>query len=295
MAAPNYLLYMAHGDENYKNEVLGSVLSYLILQQSKPIGEKATILIYTDTPAYFRQILGNSPEIVYEEITADKWLSWRGAINFVHRTKVVGLIHAVDKHPGNMLFLDSDTYFVRDVADVFEALSTSQLFLHKKESIMQRGSLLHQQLYEFLHANAAPEWASLSPTTIMYNAGAIGLSSRKSSLLAEVLTRTEEMYKATPSHIMEQLAFSMTWAEAGPVGEVAPYVIHYWHMKDVRPILAAFFAKVAGQTLAQVMTAFAELPIVLASQQKDQWEARPRWQRGLLRVIGKGWRWPASA
>ena len=295
MSQRNYLLYMAHGDNTFKNEVLASVLSYLLLKQNAPAAPRATVLIYTDQPDYFRQVLGDAPEVKYEEISAAEWQAWRGDINFVHRVKIVLLQHALANYGGQVLYLDSDTYFLRDEEPVFATLTRGQGVMHVREGVLSQSKVpLHQAVYAYLQAHAAPEWAAVSSATAMYNAGVIGLSASHTALLSQVLHLTDTLYRMNPSHVVEQFAFSYCLAQAGPVLEAAPYVLHYWHMKDIRPVLAAFFGRVAGQPLSQVLTNFADLPVVTASKQKDRWEARPRWQRGVLRALGRGWHWPAA-
>lgn len=291
MNSKNYLVYIAFGSDDFRNEALCSVFSYLLVR--KP-DEEVTVLIYTDNAGYFHQLAESTVPIIYEEVAPAQWQQWRGEIDFIHRIKIEVLLHATRKYGGNTLFLDSDTFFLQSPTPIFHALAAGQHFMHKYESTLSTSSGLHRTLYDILRQQPPTDWTSHLATTKMYNAGAIGLSAADIPLLERVLALTDTLYRIHPSHVMEQLSFSMCLTQAGPVQEVAPYVLHYWHMKDTRPVLAKFFAEHTGQSTLNIMAALAKLPVVEAARQKDRWEEKKRWQRGLLRVIGRGWKWPAT-
>jgi hypothetical protein len=291
MNGKNYIVYIAFGSDDFRNEALCSVLSYLLVR--KP-DEDTTVLIYTDIVEHFHQLADVTAPIIYEEVSPAQWQLWRGAINFIHRIKVEVLLHATQKYGGNTLFLDSDTFFLQSPTPIFHALSGGQHFMHKYESTLSTSSGLHRTLYDILRQQPPTDWTSHLAITKMYNAGAIGLGATDAPLLERVLALTDSLYRIHPSHVIEQLSFSMCLTEAGPVQEVAPYVLHYWHMKDTRPVLANFFAQNAGQSTHNILTALIKLPVVEAARQKDKWEEKKRWQRGLLRAIGLGWKWPIA-
>jgi hypothetical protein len=292
MNGKNYLVYIAYGNDDFRNEALCSILSYLLVRQPD---EETVVLIYTDNSIYFRQLAGATAPIIYEEVESAQWQQWRGAIDFVHRIKVEVLLHAVGKYGGNILFLDSDTFFLQSPIPIFTALAVGQRFMHAYESTLSNSSGLHRTLYNILCQQSSGDWTSSLATTKMYNSGAIGLSANDIPLLERVLALTDSLYRIYPSHVMEQLSYSICLAEAGAVQEVSPYVLHYWHMKDTRPVLANFFAQHNGQPTSSILTALAQLPIVKAARQKDRWEEKKRWQRGLLRAIGLGWKWPIAS
>lgn len=287
----NYLVYIAYGSDDFFNETLCSILSYLLVREQD---EDTTLLVYTDNPSYFRQLTEANAPIIYEQVSPTQWQQWRGAIDFVHRIKVEVLLHAVRRYEGNILYLDSDTFFLQSPAPIFTTLAAGQHFMHKYESTLSTSSGLHRILYEQLRQQPSAEWKSHLDTTKMFNAGAIGLGITDAPLLERVLALTDSLYRIYPAHVMEQLSFSMCLAQAGTVQEVAPYVLHYWHMKDARPALRTFFAQHAGLSTAGILLALAQLPVVEAARQKDSWENKKRWQRGLLRILGLGWKWPTK-
>jgi len=288
----NHLLYLAHGGPEFKNEALSSILSYIHLKRQTHTAQ-ATILVYTDEAEYFQQILGAVPNIKYIELPVAQLRAWYGAINFVHRVKIELILHAVTNYGGNVLYLDSDTYFVQDELPLFEAMNRGQHIMHVQESVLSQSKVpLHQAMYLFLRTHPAPEWGSLSSSTVMYNAGVVGISKKDIPLLHKTLQLVDILYQQCPSHVVEQFAFSFHLQQARPVTEAISSVLHYWHMKDARQALNTFFNKTKGLPLNDLLREFEKVPVVAAAQTKFAWEARPRWQRGLARLVGQKWKWP---
>jgi hypothetical protein len=293
ITSDNHLLYLAHGSPEFKNEALSSILSYLRLKKQTGTAQ-ATILVYTDEAKYFRQILGEVPGIEYVELPVEQLRAWRGAVNFVHRVKVELMLHAVTNYGGNVLFLDSDTYFVQDEGPLFEAMNQGHYVMHVQESILSQSKVpLHQAMYSFLQTHPAPEWAGVSPATVMYNSGVVGMSKKDIPLLHKMLQLIDVLYAQCPSHLVEQFAFSFYLQQAGLVTPAISSVLHYWHMKDARQVLNAFFSQNSSLPINELLQHFEKVPVVAAAQTKFAWEARPRWQRALSRLVGQGWKWPS--
>lgn len=285
----NYLLYQAYGSPDILNEALFSILSYLRL----PAG--ATVLLYTDNPAHFRAVLGEQPGIVYEYIELAQWRAWRGDIDFVHRVKIMVLQHAAAHYAGSLLYADTDTVFTQSPAQIFDLIGQGQLFMHLSEGRLNDGNLLNRKINRVLQARDAPALVGgpISPATCMYNAGVLGLRSTDAPLLAQVLALTEQLYRLYPKHVMEQLAFSVVWARQGPVHEAAPWVYHYWNLKEIRPVLATLLAPRPGRPLAEWQARAARLEVPALAEAKARFRALPGWQRAVRRWLGRGWQLPA--
>jgi hypothetical protein len=76
----------------------------------------------------------------------------------------------------------------------------------------------------------------------MWNAGVLGFNTRYRYLLDEVLAFTDSEYPAFPKHIIEQFAFSVFFQQTDMVKCAAPYILHYWNLKEARQVLASFFS-----------------------------------------------------
>ena len=278
------LLYQAYGPPGIRHEAAFSILS---AYAAGGLGA-ARVVVYTDAPQEFEQLLGQQPEISYQHIEAAQWQQWRGDIDFVHRVKIEVLRHAAAHYPGPLLYLDTDTLWECPPAEVLAWLSAGPRLLHVAEGTLSRGSYLNRKIGRYLRKTgfvSACNGPAIGPDTPMYNAGVLGLHAADAPLLTQVLCLTEELYRHYPKHVMEQLAFSAVLSAAGPVREAAPGIFHYWNLKEARPLLAAFFARHAGLPLPALLPLLAELPLRQLSAAKARFEARPGWQRALLRLF----------
>lgn len=284
----NYLIYQAYGSPDILNEALFSLLSYL----RQPAG--ATVLVYTDNPAHFRAVLGELAGVAYVRIEPAQWRAWRGDIDFVHRVKIMVLQHAAAHYAGNLLYADTDTVFTQPPAEIFSLLSQGQRFMHVSEGRLDNGNPLNRKVNRVLQASSAPAFVGgpIGPATQMYNAGVLGLRSLDAPLLAQVLALTEQLYRLYPKHVMEQLAFSVVWARSGPVREAAPWVYHYWNLKEIRPALAALLAPQPGRQMAEWQLHAARLDVRALAEGKAHFRALPGWQRAVRRWLGRAWQLP---
>ena len=288
----DFLLYQAYGSPAILNEALFSILSYLRQEGG------ATVLVYTDNPAHFRAVLGETEVLQYVEIAPAQWQAWRGEINFVHRVKIEVLQHAAAHCAGNLLYADTDTVFLKPLAEVFTALSKGERFMHVGEGRLRDGNPLNRKINRALQQDAgrtALAGGPIGPDTRMYNAGVLGLRSTDAPLLAEVLALTEQLYRLYPKHVMEQLAFSAVLARAGAVREAAPWVYHYWNLKEIRPVLDELFAAPGPRPLAAWQARAGALDVPALAEEKARFLQRPGWQRAVLRWAGRGWQLPAVA
>ncbi|MGI4759965.1 MAG: hypothetical protein ACRYF0_04625 [Janthinobacterium lividum] len=287
----HYLIYQAYGSPDILHEALLSILSYL----RQPAG--ATVLVYTDQPAHFQAVLGDAVGVEYIFIGPTQWQAWRGEIDFVHRVKIKVLQHAAAHYAGQLLYVDTDTIFTQSAAPVFAALAQGERFMHVGEGRLGDGNPLNRKVNRALQRadSAALAGGAIGPATRMYNAGVLGFRSPADApLLAEVLALTEQLYRLYPKHVMEQLAFSVVWARAGAVREAAPWVHHYWNLKEIRPVLARLFAPRPGATLADWQARAARLDVPTLAEGKAQFRALPGWRRAVQRWLGRAWQLPAS-
>ncbi len=288
----NYLIYQAYGDSDILNEALFSILSYL--QQPA----QAIVLVYTDNSAHFRRVLGDLPALEYIPIALSQWREWRGDIDFVHRVKIKVLQHAATHYAGQLLYVDTDTVFMQPLATLFAALARGERFMHVSEGKLEDGNQLNRKINRALQqagGGVALANGSIGPQTQTYNAGVLGFRSQDAPLLDEVLALTEQLYRLYPKHVMEQLAFSVVWAQAGPVREAAQWVYHYWDLKEIRPVLAELFALAPAYQLADLQARATKLDLPALAEGKARFRALPGWRRALQRWLGRAWRLPASA
>lgn len=285
----NSLLYLAYGLSDICSEALYSILSY-----GKVAPESAAqILIYTDRPEQFRRILGEQANVQYPIITPAQWQAWHGSR--VYLLKIAVLEHAAAHYPGNLLFVDTDTIWVRDPDAIFQAISRGQRFMHVCEGTLAHGNYLSRKIYRRLRGQ---QWqvGSLTFTidehTQLYNSGVIGFPSPAVTALPEVRELAEALYTAYNKHLMEQLAFGMRFQADGSIAEAAPYVVHYWNLKAVRPILAQLFEKYQECSAEELYERATRLDIARLHEEEFAYRNLPGWRRTLLKWLGRRWRLP---
>ena len=287
----DYLIYQAYGSPDVLHEALLSILSYL----RQPAG--ATVLVYTDNAAHFRAVLGEAAAVEYVPIEPAQWQAWRGEIDFVHRVKIKVLQHAAAHYAGNLLYADTDTIWLQSPGQIFAALGQGEHFMHVAEGRLGDGNPLNRKINRALRPAPGQEPLAggvvINSDTRMYNAGVLGLRSTDAPRLATVLALTEQLYRRYPKHVMEQLAFSVVWAQAGLVREAAPWVYHYWNLKEIRPVLATFFALPPSRSLQEWQARAARLNVPALAEDKARFWALPGWRRAVRRWLGRGWQLPA--
>lgn len=289
----NSLIYLAHGPAALRAEAFYSLLSYYQVA-AVPV----QVLVYTDAPEAFGQVLGPRPEIIYPAVTAMQWQEWRGSSNKVFMLKIGVLTHAATHYPGNLLFVDTDTIWQRDPAPLFSLISQGQLIMHVIEERMSTGNTLSRKVYKHLKDqtfSAGPRSIRLMPETLLYNSGVLGFPSSMAAELPAITSLADQLFAAYDKHIMEQLAFSIYFHLSAPVAEAAPYVLHYWNLKAARPYLARVFEKYAGHSLDELYQRATALDLPRLHAAELAYRNLPGWHRTWLKLQGRRWRMPELA
>jgi hypothetical protein len=241
--ATRYLVFQAYGHEAVLRECAFALLSFL---HQHPQGIPGLeILIYTDKPEFFKDYEAALP-LQYRRISSDEIRRWRGDIDFVHRVKIEVLLDAVRTHAGAFLYADTDIVFLQSVERIFEGIEAGRRYMHVQEyRLRDEVNPVGVKFRKFLSKQGPLEWAgrreTISLDTAMWNAGVLGFSDADKALLEEVLAFTDAVYPLFHKHIVEQFAFSLTFARAGQVYATCREILHYWSLKEMRDYLASFF------------------------------------------------------
>ncbi|OGX86633.1 hypothetical protein BEN47_12510 [Hymenobacter lapidarius] len=289
---PCSLIYLAYGSKELHAEALYSLLSYY-----KVAHKAAQVLIYTDSPAAFRQVLGARNGVVYPAVSFAQWQNWRGSSNKVYLLKIGVLGHAAQHYPGNLLFVDTDTIWQADPEPLFRQVQQGKYVMHVSEDRLAAGNLLSRKVYRHLKGHVFPVGTQryfVDERTILYNSGVIGMTFVAAERLPEVVDLADQLYATYNKHIMEQLAFSLWFGADRAVVEAAPYVVHYWNLKAARPLLARVFRQHAGQSLEEFYDRVTDLNIKELHETEMRYRSLPSWRRTLLKIVGRGWQMPGA-
>jgi hypothetical protein len=292
-----YLVYQAHTDEGVINEALFSILSFY--KAASPQTRDSTgIVVYTDSLSRFRDTLGDRPCISYEPLDTDRVRAWKGEIDFIHRVKIEVLRNFCQRYPGDALYLDADTCFLRDPAGLFANIAAGRLFMHTFEYVIaKRGSRQGRKWRQLLnnHSFLLPGGETVNnPLSVeMWNSCALSLAQVYAPMLETVLDLTDIMYKRYPTSTIEQLAFSYCFQTREKINALDETIIHYWNFEEFRAVLKNFFSANRGRGLDDLVARIDLIDPVRLRQPKTDHEKLPSWYRHSRRwLTGKTWELP---
>jgi hypothetical protein len=173
-------------------------------------------------------------------LTPDKMTAMRGKIDFLHRMKIAMIEEAFQLTSTNILYVDSDTFFIADPSALLRLVSEKKTFMHKNEyrfdslrdMRLPAAESFHAFLdlieaRTFLGANGSP----LPVSTLQYswNAGAMILHKSHATLLPDIYALTDQFYPPTLNHASEQYAFSIILQTHSEIDSCEDIVYHYWY------------------------------------------------------------------
>lgn len=257
MQNSTFIVLQAYGKDDFVLEALYLILSYLRLfkERASPVH---SFLLYTDRPEAF-SLLREYPHLFkIEPLQAKQIQEWKGKPPFVHRVKIKIMQDFFQKYSANLLYLDTDTYFVKSPEPLLEQLQGGAYLMHCREGLLSEDyNPLARKLRRFLERETFEvkgEKIRISPHLAVYNAGLVGIPYAHRHILEEVLFWTDTWYSRYPKHVMEQLAFSYVLGR-GKLLESQAYIRHYWYLKEFRGVLREFFNRHAGMPLSELAEA----------------------------------------
>ena len=257
-----FIVFQAYGNKDILHEVLISISSILRFSSSA----KFQLVIYTDSKDYLKKWL---PEgIMFVDTPLTKWEEWKGEQRFVHRAKIEMLRDFVARNEGNVLYCDTDTYFLESPEKLFSDIANGELIMHMDEGQLKDSeNLVFRKLEKFLKGYKRHV---IPASTHMWNAGVLGFKSSDRELLDKVLALSDSLHAAYPKHVMEQLAFSVCFQVRGR-RSCEDTIFHYWDFKDYRRVLSSFFEENGGQPYKVWSSKIAEiLPMDLRESMKNK-------------------------
>ncbi|MBC7747667.1 MAG: hypothetical protein H7Z76_03640, partial [Methylotenera sp.] len=248
------------------------------------VEDRPTIFIYTDSPDYFRQFL--STDIHYIVTEKQVWDKWKGKQSFVHRAKIEMLLDFSENHKGNILYCDTDTYFLQNPRELYSLIENGKFVMHTDEGMLN-GSVnkVFQKLEIFLKSYNL-QGLTISSSTHMWNAGVLGFKSDDKSILSNVLLLADDLYLNYKKHVMEQMAFSYYFSQRERFScEII--VFHYWDFKEYRETLKTFFEERKNVQFEKWNADIDDILPMELIKKKHTFLEKPYWKRKILKLIGK--------
>ena len=282
----NHLLYQAYGQKAISHECLLSIYSLMDLYDDVM---NFDITVYTDDPAYLKNRLPEQVQLLF--LSEEKIRTWQGKDRFVHRVKVKVIEDFLTRFPGNLIYADTDTFFLKKIEPLFQRIQNGEFLMHELEgTIGEETNLLLRNIRRHFEKPSIKKQFYLPPETTMYNAGLIGLGSRDLNVVKKVEKTTDQLYKLQPKGVMEQLAFNIHLNRAGRIFPASDYLLHYWRIKpDFRVVLNQFFKAHDQLSVSEIVKKIKSVdpgPFLRAKERSDR---LPLWERTLRKLTGKSW------
>ncbi len=283
-SSPNYIVLQCYGNERVFHECTYALLTLSRLYEASELNN-VEIWLYTDNESWFRKFKDCHLPIYFRPLDKEIIARWRGEINFVHRVKIEMLKDFAKSRTGNILYLDTDIVFTHRIDDIFRNIDAGELYMHTMEGfICDEGNPIFRKLNRYLGErllNGKP-----LGKMAMWNAGVLGFNTRQGGLLDAVLAFTDAEYPHFPKHVVEQFAFSVYFQQAGIMKAAAPYIFHYWTLKETARVLASFFEYYNGKKWSDLVRYSTALQVPALMQEKINFFHN----RGVVSsVINKKW------
>ena len=231
------IVILSYGNEIEYRRSIFCVLSFFAWS----VENKHTILIYTDNPEFFKLYL-HQPNISYYLLTPELLTDMLGEDKFLHRIKVSVVRLTFQNFPHrDLLFLDSDTFFVGSSSKVFKLFKKGVSLMHKmeytlgdslrifsdyKQSEFPEAFLKYISSHEFI-INSKTE--KFTAEDYSWNSGVLGLTEDFAIYKDDILKLTDEFYANSKWFISEQLAFSLILQRKTQIKRTDHVIVHYWN------------------------------------------------------------------
>ena len=236
------LVLLSYGNEVEYRRALGAVMSFWAWYSGDK--EEIRTVIYTDTPDYFKPLLQNLPA-EYIPLTAPILDAMLNGSDYIHRRKIAVIDETYKRYPSeDILFIDSDTFFIADPKNWLQTFKEGKSFMHVAEfsfeKSVQHFTSFQQEIFpkSFINLIESKKFSidnkeeQLHRNQIIWNSGVLGLSNTMAKYMEDVFALNDEFYQKTSWRISEQLAFSLVLQLKSEVRPSNQYIYHYWRPRQ---------------------------------------------------------------
>lgn len=201
------------------------------------------IYIITDSPALYQKL----PFVKVIEITPEEILEWKGPYGYFFRIKINAIRKFAQSHDSeHLMFLDSDTYCIKNLEEIKILLQEGYGVMHKDEGSMEKmkgdSAKMWSQTCGKIYANI-----KIGKQRRMWNSGVVALPKE---VAVPVMNKALDICDAmladgVTCFNMEQWGVSIALGEfSKEIKEAASFIGHYWHYKYVwTRFISCFFTE----------------------------------------------------
>lgn len=241
---PNYMLYLVFGEKDRKGILKELICSLLSFQKvsSEETKKSTQIVIYSSNTFPLPDSLNNL-NIIFKSLSEQEISeSIRRNNGFTLALKVDALhnfFKTITK--GNVLLIDSDTFFTKDPLSLFKLIERGNFIMHLKEPKIYQRPALRRYLNKKNLKDIQGNQFKIKPKTDIWNSGVVGLNDSHSQNLDSALSLIEQLTQDSDSHILEQVALSYVLQNNGKISSAHRYIVHYYFYKPFVHVLGSYF------------------------------------------------------
>lgn len=232
---PFILVAQSFGRESEYRRVAFAILSYYAHNDGATAPKT---ILFTDQPSWFEPYFKELP-ISFVLLSPEKIKQMRGKIDFLHRMKIALIEEAFQTYNTNILYLDSDTFFVANPNHLMAQLSPQNSFMHLWEyqfetlrNLPLPGGATFQAFVKLIESKlfkVGDTDMKIEATMSSWNAGVMMLHQSHQALIPAVYQLTDQFYPDTQNHASEQYAFSIMLQTNTKLQACDAVIYHYWY------------------------------------------------------------------
>ena len=244
MSSAVTIMYFCYGPQALFDQTLYSILSLMHVCGGAP--RDVHVVVYTDRPDAFATLPVETVET--GAATLDRWL---GGSDYIHRRKTCAFIDALERFGGRVIFIDSDTYWLRPPTRLSGRIGADRACFHVCEGYLASTGTPFDDALRAQLASGDYRLRSGAPVVVdramrMWNTGVVGIDAVDIDRVREALVLSDALWAgADPDgpygkkiHHAEQFAMGYAFRQA-QLSEAIDCVYHYW-----RPAAKAEFGAV---------------------------------------------------
>ncbi|MEP3481533.1 MAG: hypothetical protein ABJZ55_19985 [Fuerstiella sp.] len=262
------------------DQTLYSIFSLFTSHGWTELPAGTSVTVFTDRPERFEPL---TELLDIQLLDEERILRGMGSTRFIHRLKLDLLAQAADGTTVPLIYLDGDTWLLSSFESHLRSISPSVSLMHTPESRVSEventvvKKAVGQIPQSYLPSGYQPE------STMLYNAGLIGLHPSQFSLIDDAIRLTDCGTEFGYSHVWEQFAVSVMLDNATQVAAADDVVFHYWSQREqynamISELLGAIRAR--GLEAESAIHYVQENPISILSEKRVS-SLKRVWKRAL--------------
>jgi len=273
------IVLLSYGNQVEYHRAVYTILSLLAWYKEPTL--KTRILVCTDNPGIFKQFLSDF-EIHYVQLTDIRLMEMLGGADYIHRRKICILQEVFRLFPeDDILYVDSDTFFVADPAALLDHICSESNIMHIREYRLEHAPKIYREIMSDRLPNAeefpkaflkfidhheisvANRKLSFKPAQFVWNAGVIGIDNQMLPMLDDILAFNDQIFPQTKWFISEQLSFALILQSFRTLQPACATINHYYQCKRVVDVFTKktlggnFLTLTTSEKLARVKTSTA--------------------------------------